>query len=328
MAGPLLQTFAIARNAFAEAIRQPFYVVWLLTVGGLIILAPYLAAYTFDDDAQFALVMMLSMIQAGGLILAGVLPALVVRREIDNHTAITIVSKPVGRPVFVVGKFLGVAGAGLLVVWSWSVLFWLMDRHGVLMTATSPIDWPVITFGTIAIGLALAAGLTSSYLFRRPFGSAFAKVLALTLPVAWVAVLLLGKGFEPQSPLTDLAPQTLAATVVLWLMVLVMTGVAVAASIRLALVPALVVVIVVAGLGFTSDYFFGTAEFGAGLGQTVQATLYRALPNLQFLFLADALTQGSPITPAYLGYVLGYSALMTVAALCLAVALFQTRQVN
>lgn len=321
MTGLLVQTYAVARNAFAEVIRQPFYAVWLMVIGALIVMAPYLSGYTFDDDDQFAFVMMLSTIQLGGMILAAVLPALVIRREIDNQTALTVVSKPIARPTFVIGKYLGVAGAMLLIVWSWSLLFLLMDRHGVMSTASDHFDKAVNTFGGLAILVAAGAGFASSYWLRRPFGSAFAKTLAVGLLVAWILVLVLDGDLHPQNPLVDLDGQKLAALVALWMMMLLLSAVAVAAGMRLALVPALIVVILVAGVGFTNDYFFGTASGLSGL-------LYRVLPNFQFMFLVDAITNDATISAAYLGNLALYTLLLIIAVLSLAVALFQTRNVT
>ena len=56
--------------------------------------------------------------------------------------------------------------------------------------------------------------------------------------------------------------------------------------------------------------------------------LYALLPNIQFFWPADALTQGNDFTPAYLGMTLGYSLLMTAAILSLAIILFQDREVG
>ena len=56
---------------------------------------------------------MATVFVAGGLLAAFVATG-VLTREIENKTALTVISKPVGRPLFVLGKFLGVAGALIL----------------------------------------------------------------------------------------------------------------------------------------------------------------------------------------------------------------------
>jgi hypothetical protein len=56
--------------------------------------------------------------------------------------------------------------------------------------------------------------------------------------------------------------------------------------------------------------------------------LYVAIPNLQFFWLADALTQGHPVTLRYFGLVTMYAATTTVTLLSVAVLLFQRRDVG
>jgi hypothetical protein len=58
------------------------------------------------------------------------------------------------------------------------------------------------------------------------------------------------------------------------------------------------------------------------------APLAAVIPNLQFFWPADALTQGHPITLGYLGSLSLYAACMVTAILSLAVLLFQGRDVG
>ena len=75
----------------------------------------------------------------------------VLTREIDNKTVLTVISKPVSRPLFIVGKFLGLA-AGLAVAFFMSaVLFFLSVRHSVMSTASDKYDMPVLLFGSPTI---------------------------------------------------------------------------------------------------------------------------------------------------------------------------------
>ena len=52
------------------------------------------------------------------------------------------------------------------------------------------------------------------------------------------------------------------------------------------------------------------------------------VPNLQFFWPADAITQDTPITFGLFGLVSGYAALQITAILAVAVALFQNREVG
>ncbi|MEM9295858.1 MAG: hypothetical protein AAGA57_08650, partial [Planctomycetota bacterium] len=58
------------------------------------------------------------------------------------------------------------------------------------------------------------------------------------------------------------------------------------------------------------------------------AATYIVAPNLQFLFAADAITQGNTLTLGYLAQTSLYTLAYLLACLALAVAIFETRDVG
>ena len=90
----------IAGNSLTETIRQPIYGILLLVTAFLLVLNLSLAGYTFDDDNKLLKDLSLSTLLLCGLFLAAFSAAGVLSREIENKTVLTVVSKPVGRPVF------------------------------------------------------------------------------------------------------------------------------------------------------------------------------------------------------------------------------------
>ena len=72
------------------------------------------------------------------------------------------------------------------------------------------------------------------------------------------------------------------------------------------------------------EYFLSLVAAGRAWLRPLAAVV----PNLQFFWPADALTQGSPITLGYLGAVTLYAACLVGAVMSLAVILFQTRDVG
>jgi ABC-2 type transport system permease protein len=139
--------FSIARNTFTESIRQPIYMVMLgLVIFGLII-SLFLSAYTFDNDDKILIELCLSTIFLGGLLLAALVATGVLSREVENKTVLTVISKPVGRPAFIVGKYLGVVAAVALAFWIWSIVTLMLVRHEVMSTARDKVDMPVFIFG-------------------------------------------------------------------------------------------------------------------------------------------------------------------------------------
>ena len=55
---------------------------------------------------------------------------------------------------------------------------------------------------------------------------------------------------------------------------------------------------------------------------------HKVTPNFQVFWLADAVNQGHPIPAQYVLVTVGYGALLIGAALCVAIMLFQRREVG
>ena len=110
----LEQLLAIARNTFFESIRQPVLLVVLVICTILVVLSNPFSAYTMTDDNKMFVDIGLSTVFIGGAILSAFIASNVITREIENRTVLTVVSKPVSRPVFIFGKYVGVCGAQVL----------------------------------------------------------------------------------------------------------------------------------------------------------------------------------------------------------------------
>ena len=111
--------------------------------------------------------------------------------------------------------------------------------------------------------------------------------------------------------------------------ILVLSAVAIAASTRLGQVLTLLVCVGAFLMGLVSEYFLG-GSLAADAKPLERALLpvYLAVPNLQFFWPADALTQGHSISGRYFASVTLYGACMVAALLSGAVILFQRRDVG
>ncbi|MCZ6543854.1 MAG: ABC transporter permease, partial [Planctomycetota bacterium] len=121
------QTLAIIRNTFFESIRQPIMLVVLVVATIALIFSNLLAGFTMEDDQRMMIDLGLSTIMLCGTLLAAFIATNVLNREIENRTVLTVISKPVSRPVFVLGKYLGVAGALALAMVYMSLVFLLVE---------------------------------------------------------------------------------------------------------------------------------------------------------------------------------------------------------
>lgn len=322
-----IRLWTIAANTYRESIRQPVFVVLLCGASLLLMLNIAVCGYAFEDDNKLLLDLGLSTIFLAGLLLAAFTATGVFSREIENKTVLTVISKPVGRPLFVAGKFLGVAAALATACWVWTLLFMLTVRHGVMTRANDPFDEPVLLFGLGGFALAGFLAASANYAYRWVFASTFTGALVVIESIAYILVLCLGKGFAIQPPETDFDPRLWLAALLVFEALAVLCAVAVAVSTRLGQVMTLAICSAVFLLGLSSDFLFrARAEENA-----FAKIAYSLVPNLNFHWLAELLhrehTHLDELWPL-LGLVSAYSALHVAAILALAVALFQTREVG
>ncbi len=355
----LEQLLAIARNTLFESIRQPIVLVVAGVATLLIILSNPLAAYTLEDDQRMFVDIALSTIFIASTIVAAFIATNVLSREIDNKTVLTVVSKPVARPTFVVGKYLGVALSLLLVVLYLSFVFMLVEMHGVLKTVRTPIHQPVLVFGTLAALLGIGGATWANYFYGKSFSS---SALLLTTPLVAIAYLLatlFGADWTPntaeeifsrvQRDMFSTGPdpifegQLWIAIGMMSLGVLILAAVALTASTRLGQVLTLCTTLGVLIVGLLSDWLFArkigelsriatVAPEQFSLGENAQLlglkVAYAIVPNFQVFWLADAINQDRDIPFAYVSQTVPYGLAMIAASLCVAIALFQRREVG
>lgn len=113
---------AVALATFREGWRQPMF--WLLSFFGLIailisIVIPY---YTFGDDYKFMKSIGYDFIMLFSALFGILASSISISEEIEGRTAVTLMSKPVNRRHFLIGKFLGI----LLACFAMSMLLLLV----------------------------------------------------------------------------------------------------------------------------------------------------------------------------------------------------------
>jgi hypothetical protein len=317
--------WGITTNSFTETIRQPIYGILVAVAAGMLVLNLGLAGYTLDDDNKLLKDLGLSTLLLTGLFLAAFSAAGILSREIENKTVLTVISKPVSRPLFIVGKFAGLSGALAVAFYLCGIVFLLTMRHKVLERASQHPDMPVIIFGCAALALTFLIAAFCNYLYDMQFGSTAIALAVPLMSVALVLVCLISPEWEIQSFGKDFIDgQIIGAVVLVFAMVLVTTAVAVAASTRFGQVSTLAICTAVLLVGLVSDAFFGRYRGDHLIAQLA----YWVSPNLAFLWVTDALTQENHITAGYVGMALGYAVLVVLSWLFIGVALFQKREVG
>jgi ABC-type transport system involved in multi-copper enzyme maturation permease subunit len=111
-----MKTFTIARATFLEAVRQPAFFVLAFIAFVLLVVTIFLPYFTFNEDIKMYKDTGLTTISFIALLLALLTSSSTVAEEIEGKTAVTLLSKPINRRQFIIGKFLGIE-AGVLAMY-------------------------------------------------------------------------------------------------------------------------------------------------------------------------------------------------------------------
>ncbi len=316
---------SIAGNTFVETIRQPIYGVLLLTTTLLLILNIFLAGFTLSDDNKLLMDLGLSTMLLGGLFLAAFSATGILTREIENKTVLTIISKPISRPVFLTGKYLGLFGAQFVAFYITFLIFVLTMHHRVLQMSSDPWDWPAIILGAGSGILAILLAGAANYFYGKEFCSTSVALVVPFLTVGTLVTALFDRQWGRAPFLHAFAGGHLVvAALMVLLAIMIIAAVALAASTRFGQIMTLMICVVVLMAGFLTDWVLGQYQHESA----VAAFFYHVIPNINFFWVADALTAGNGVPFSYVLYTTIYALLFVVAILMVGVALFQRREVG
>jgi hypothetical protein len=251
------QTLSIARNAFFESIRQPVLLVLVLAGMLLLMLSNPLSAFTMDDDQRMLLDIGLATVFTIGILIASFVASNVLGREVENKTALTVVSKPVPRPAFVIGKFIGVGLAILISMLLLSLVFVMVEQQAVLQTVRTPIHVPVVLFGSLALLVGTAVAIWCNYFYGFVFSSTWLCVTVPSMFIAYVLVLNFGPDFSTQPFSFSFRGEIWKALLAIQISVLILASIAIALSTRLGQLGTLSITFIIFFVGMMSDAWFG-----------------------------------------------------------------------
>ena len=250
------QLLAIIRNTFFESVRQPVVLVVLVGASLLIVLSNPLSAFTMDENQRMLIDIGLATIFMAAALLSGFIATNVLGREISNKTALTVISKPVGRPLFVIGKFLGVALAMMLATLHLFMIFMLVEAHAVLETVRDPIHVPVILFGLGAIIIGWGAAAWCNYFYNMVFTSSVIFFTTPLLLIGWLIAINFGPDFSPRPIGMGLKPDFWLAILAMMMAIFMMCAIAVAISTRAGQLMTILVTVGIFVMGLLSDSIF------------------------------------------------------------------------
>ena len=256
----------IARNAFMESIRQPVFFIMLLLAAFIQLLNTWIVGFSMGannvpgevtGDNKLLLDVSMGGVFLLGIMLAAFISTAAISREIENKTVLTVVSKPVGRPSVILGKFLGISIAMAIAIGIMIAFLLLSIRHGILTTAADDPHYPLILLTFIAIFGSIALGAIANFMYGWSFGQTASLVLLPLIWVAYVATLFIDEDWTMMSPVENIKPQIMLACTCLAMALFVMTALATAISTRLGQVLTITICTGVFVIGLLSNYWFG-----------------------------------------------------------------------
>jgi hypothetical protein len=298
------QGAAVGLAAFREGIRQPLF--WLITVAGLgvLLITPFLPYFTFGEDFKMVKEIGYDLIMLSACAFGVVAASMSISEELEGKTAITLMSKPISRRQFLLGKYVGIlmAALGMTLLLGWVFLWMLLFKQtwDPLQISSSQDKVPDPEWVTAALS-SLSANPNLHDLLRG--------VGLWTHDFSQISLgLLLGFG-----------------------QLMVLLAIAVALATRLPMVVNLVICAAIFFLGHLTPVLTAVSRDRLALVHFTAQLFDTLLPGLEFFDMGPATVREVPIPQGdfavYVGSVTLYSVVYTAIALLFGLILFEDRDV-
>ncbi|MFH1371723.1 MAG: ABC transporter permease subunit [Planctomycetota bacterium] len=314
----------IAKNTFIETLRQPVYSIIIIAALLLFFISPSITMYTMSDDNKLLRELGLSTLFLASLFIAIFAASGAVAEEIENKTILTVLSKPVRRPVFILAKFLGVSAAVAMAHYICTIALLMAIRHGVLESVNDTNDWTVIGAAGLTVGLTCILSAFFNYAYDWKTTSTAMVLLAIFATIGIIFLTFIDRDWKFNPANNKINALDIYGSVLLFMAAIIIAALAVALSTRFNIVVTLSACVGIFLLGLVSDWAFGSLA----KSHLWAKICYFAIPNLQIFWISDAIYEGSAVPFKYVLIIASYALCYTAGILALAVALFQRRQVG
>ncbi|MEZ6056714.1 MAG: ABC transporter permease subunit [Planctomycetaceae bacterium] len=285
MASLLTRAGVIARATLKEGIRNPVFILATLFISMFTIASIWIPFFAFKDETKFYIQCGLATILMGGLVIALWTSSTTVTDEIEGRTAMTLLSKPINRRQFVVGKYLGLAQLVLLYV--------------------------VITGTTL---------FASTY-YKAKYDSRESG--AGSKDLFYMEDGLFSLSTNPE--LLEMATHTLPGLALLYFELAVITSVSVAIATRVPMMMNVVTCMTIFVIGHLTSVLVASVLADNVFLKFVARLFATVLPALEVFSLDAAIATLRPVPPEYIGYCMLYSAAYITAMMCFGFLLFEDR---
>jgi len=313
---------AVAQAAYREACRQPMFWVIVVSATTLIWFSVGVPYFTFGDDYKMMKQIGFDVTMLSAVLFGVLAASMSISEEIEGRTAVTLMSKPVNRRQFLIGKYLGILLAclvmSLILGWTLNYALRAMREFDPINNAADPVDPLGAPVEKVVDPLTFQAQKTVVPVFEKPVPSITGKAVARGCGL-WFS-------------------DTLAHTMGIMLgfgQVMILVAIASALATRISFVVNIVLCLLIYFLGHLAPVLVrvtetaGNAGVGVGLVGFLGKLFDVLLPALEFFNMGPAIIRETPLDlwmfRTYVLTVLGYSVIYTSIALLVGLLLFEDR---
>jgi hypothetical protein len=115
----MTNVWTIAWATYREVTARPLYYVTLVIFSLLIFCSSFLTQFSFSLETQMVREMGMASLVLWGFLITVLLAGVIVTQELEDRTAVTLLTKPVRRSAFLLGKYFGLIlalAAGLVIL--------------------------------------------------------------------------------------------------------------------------------------------------------------------------------------------------------------------
>lgn len=279
------RTGVIARATLKEGMRNPVFILVTLFISAYTIASIWISYFAMKDETKFYIQCGLATLLMGGLVIALWTASSTVTDEIEGRTAMTLLSKPINRRQFVLGKYLGLAQMLLVYV--------------------------IITGGVLFASTYYKAKYDS-----REGGSGTQELFFMEDGILSI---------QANPELLEMAIFTLPGLALLYLELAVLTSVSVAIATRVPMLMNVVTCMTIFVIGHLTNVLVASTLADNVFLKFVARLFATILPALEVFSLDSAIATLKPVPAIYIGYCVLYSAAYITAMMLFGFLLFEDR---
>jgi hypothetical protein len=286
-----IRTLAFA--TYGEIVRKPLYYILLLSLAVAVFFSKLLTLFSFYQEMNMVREMGVATLTFWGFIIIVITCGLVVTQELEDRTAVTLLSKPIRRSDFILGKALG--------IWL-AIVPGVLFLAGVLLITLWMMAQPHLHLSDRDVALGLERGV-------GPF--------ATTCRALWDQFVLTQGIVVFEGALLSLLQSAILTALAVSFSAFFPNVVAVSAT-TLAFI-----------LGNISSYMVSSVERMKVGPLTLAARGFSfAMPNLGYFNLQTHFSEGKIVSFRYLAMSSAYAALFVGAVFLVSCSLFQKREIR